>query len=114
MTPEEKINYALSLVEGADEARGRIGLPVSDPLIPAALRLALAVEQFGFVYDNGYREPFGEDELEDALDAFLALLPEPSKDVEYACQTCYGLTRIYPSEWHQDMGLTRECPECTR
>ncbi len=82
-TPEEKINYALSLVE---EIRKNIGEPEHDdedadvwaymevwesPIIIAAFRLVLAYLES--------HEDYGEPEVEPHLHAFLALLPEPPK-----------------------------------
>ena len=126
--PTEKINYVLSLVEGAtpgpwrwtecgdptcdcawlDNERGeqvmflsistddripggRDGAQIAlSPLIPAALRLALAVRRWAAnedyhmgggeqgVYDSAYL--FASADLRDTLDAFLSLLPEPKKE----------------------------------
>lgn len=104
MTPEEKINYALSLVEG--DTPWRLGLArvrrrsdygdvenaeddrrimvsanriALSPLIPAALRLALAAQ---VARNNVSGTPAEEEDrqLWASLDAFLALLPEPPKE----------------------------------
>ena len=90
--PTEKINYTLTLVDGADAARARRGLPVYDPLAPAGLRLALACNDLDRLPWPDMAQAWADSDMDEynramhafvqirtALDAFVALLPEPPK-----------------------------------